>query len=164
MRRAIPVLAAFLLGLPVFAQESQAEPAKVELKLDSKVVAPGGTVKGKVLVTFAPGWHGYQNPPMRDYEIPLKVESKTKGITLKASYPKGQMKDFMGAPTAMYEGTVTIPIVLTMPKTLGTYALKLDVSYQQCDDSSCLPPQTTSVAEKLVVKKPAPKPAKPKKP
>lgn len=144
---AFPLLFAFVQGQP-----GQAPDPKVELKLDAKQAAPGGMIKGKVVVTFAPGWHGYQNPPKNDFEIPLKVESATKDLKVKATYPKGTQKPFMGEATMMYEGTVTIPIVLTLPKKKGEYPFKLEVSYQQCDDSSCLPPDKVVVSEKVSLK------------
>ena len=145
-------------------QEPSAEPARVELKLPVKVGAPGALLKGKVLVTFAPGWHGYQNPPTREYEIPLKIETKAKGVALKVQYPKGEMKDFAGAQTAMYEGTVEVPFTLTLPKTAGVVSVKFDVNYQQCNSSTCLPPESLTVTEKLTVKKAPAKPPAKRKP
>ena len=127
------------------------EPARVEVKLASKKSAPGGTIKGNVTVTFAPGWHGYQNPPTHEFEIPLKVSTSTKGVSLKATYPKGVMKEFSGEMTAMYEGAVGIPVVLTMPKKRGEVSIVFDVGYQQCNSSSCLPPEKASASVKVTV-------------
>lgn len=155
------LLCCFFAFMMAMAQDSPAPP-KVELKLDAKQAASGGTLKGKVLVTFEPGWHGYQNPPKSEYEIPLKVEASTKDLKLKATYPKGELKEFGGTPTLAYEGTVTIPIVLTLPKKSGEFPFKLEVSFQQCNESTCLPPGKVVVSDKVSLKKPAP--AKPKKP
>jgi DsbC/DsbD-like thiol-disulfide interchange protein len=145
----IPILT---FAIAAFAQEPVAEPAVVELKLASKTVAKGGTVKGSVVVTFAPGWHGYQNPTMREYEIPLKVSSPTKGIALKATYPKGKEIESAGAKTWAYEGTVVVPITLTVPKKAGTVSFKIDVAYQQCNDQTCLPPDMATLSGKITVK------------
>lgn len=165
-------VAAALVVLPMALapiQEAQPAPAKIEVKLDAKTVAPGGTIKGKVLVTFAPGWHGYQNPPMREYEIPLKIEPAAKGFKVKATYPKGEMKDFAGAKTLMYEGTVAVPFTATAPKKKGPFKFELNVSYQQCNESTCLPPESQKVAGTVMVAVPVkpvapPKPAKPPTP
>ena len=162
MKSAVALLIA--LSSSWLFQDPPAEPAKVELKLPIKSGAPGATLKGKFLVTFAPGWHGYQNPPTREYEIPLKVETKTKGVSLKVQYPKGEMKSFAGAQTAMYEGTVELPFTLTLPKAAGVVSVKFDVNYQQCNSSSCLPPETLSLAEKVTVKKAPAKPPAKRKP
>lgn len=155
-----------LAAAPAHFQEPQAEPPRIELKLDSKAAPMGGIVKGRVFVTFSPGWHGYQNPPMRDYEIPLKVEGATKDLKLKATYPKGELKDFAGAKTLMYEGTVAVPFTLLVPKKKGTFKFDLNVSYQQCNHATCLPPESQKVSGSIAVtaaRKPAapPKPAKP---
>ena len=152
MKRAWILLVALPAMLFALGQEPMAEKATVQIKLDAKEGKPGATIKGKVLVTFADGWHGYQNPPMRDYEIPLKIESATKEIKLKATYPKGETKDFAGAKTIMYEGTVAVPVTITLPKKAGPVTLKVVASYQQCNESTCLPPQKSTAEEKLVVK------------
>lgn len=162
MKSAIALI--LVLGSNAVSQDLPANPAKVELKLPVKTGAPGAVLKGKLLVTFSPGWHGYQNPPTHDFEIPLKVETKTKGVVLKVQYPKGTMKEFMGEKTAMYEGTVELPFTLVLPKTLGTVSVKFDVNYQQCDTQSCLPPESVSVTEKITVKKAPAKPATKRKP
>ena len=151
MMRLALCLSVFAFLMAAFAQEP-ADPPKVELKLDSKRGVPGGTLKGKVLVTFAPGWHGYQNPPKNEFEIPLKVDSGTKDLKLKATYPKGEPKEFAGTKTMAYGGTVTIPIVLSLPQKKGVFPFKLEVSYQQCNESSCLPPGKIVVQDKLDLK------------
>jgi DsbC/DsbD-like thiol-disulfide interchange protein len=156
MKSAVVLL--FALSPSWLFQEPQAEPARVEVKMPVKVGAPGSTLKGKMIVTFAPGWHGYQNPPTNDYEIPLKIETKAPGFVLKVNYPKGEMKEFAGSKTAMYEGTVELPFVLKLPKKPGAVGIKFDVIYQQCNSSSCLPPESLFVTERLTIKKPAAKP------
>lgn len=147
-------------------QEPPADPARVELRIGTKSVPLGGTVKGTVAVTFAMGWHGYQNPPMREYEIPLKVEGATKDLKVKATYPKGELKDFAGAKTLMYEGTVLVPISFAAPKKKGPFKFDLNVTYQQCNESTCLPPEVQKVSGSVNVvdlskPKAPPKPAKP---
>jgi len=162
-------IAAILAIGPVLAsavQEPTAAPARIELKLDAKTAPVGGALKGQVWVTFAAGWHGYQNPPMRDYEIPLKIEGATKEVKVKAVYPKGELKDFAGAQTLMYEGLVKVPITVTVPKKTGAYKFELNVSYQQCNEGTCLPPESQKVAGSVNVvalakPKAPPKPTKP---
>jgi DsbC/DsbD-like thiol-disulfide interchange protein len=146
----------FFACFAAFALAQGAPEPKIDLKLDAKTAAPGAKLKGKVIVTFAAGWHGYQNPPKHDYEIPLKIESATKGMLVQATYPKGILKPFAGQPTLMYEGTVTIPVVLTLPKTSGSFNASLLVKYQQCDEESCLPPSEQKVSAKLTLRAAAP--------
>jgi DsbC/DsbD-like thiol-disulfide interchange protein len=155
------ILGLFALLAASIAPGPAEDPPTVELKLSGKTAPSGGVLKGKVIVTFAPGWHGYQNPPKNDYEIPLKVDSAAKDLKVKVSYPKGVLKEFQGSKSLMYEGVVEIPVVVYLPKKIGPYTVKLDVSYQQCDDSTCLPPGKLSLSEKVTLKKSAPvKPVK----
>lgn len=149
-------LLATLLALTVClaAAQSNASPTvKVTLPKSAK---PGATVAGTIELTFADGLHGYQNPPTDQYQIPVKVALDTKGFTLKkVSYPKGVMKSIGGdpKPCGVYEGTVKIPVVITLPAKGGNVEVKFKVSYQQCNDQSCFPPASVSGAAKLQIKK-----------
>lgn len=139
-----------LLALAVMAVQ---EPAEFKIELP-KMVKPGAVVKAKAHVTFVDGWHGYQNPPSDPYQNPVKLKLDTKGYKLtKVTYPKGVMKDFGGTPTAVYEGTVTILFEFVAPKKVGSHPLAFTVDYQQCNDSTCLPPADTKAKATLVVKK-----------
>ncbi len=117
------------------------DPPTVSVSLDNPKPAPGAVVKGKVLVTFAPGLHAYQNPPTMDYMIPLTVASATTGIKLtKVSYPKGEVKMVAGEDSAVYDGSVSIPFEFVAGTAPGKAAIKLKVGYQQCTDSNCFAP------------------------
>ncbi len=144
------VLIALAAGLEG-VQESETHPS-VTLQLASKSAKPGSKLRGKVVVTFSPGLHAYQNPPTMDFNIPLKVESATKGVGLRPTYPKGVMKEFAGDSVAVYEGTVAIPFEATLPKRLGKVELKLKVTYQQCNESGCFPPSSKSVAATVLLR------------
>jgi DsbC/DsbD-like thiol-disulfide interchange protein len=147
----------FLLPLVAIAALVTAQEApQAELVLP-KQVALGKPVQATVKITFDTGWHGYQNPPTKDYMIPVKVESATKGVTVKAAYPKGVIMDFGGESTAVYEGTVSIPVTITLPKKLGASEFKLNVSYQQCNAETCQPPANVVLTGKVTVKAAAPK-------
>ncbi len=117
------------------------DPPTVSVTLDNPKPAPGAVVKGKALVTFAPGLHAYQNPPTADYMIPLTVASATTGIKLtKVAYPKGEVKMVAGEDSAVYDGTVSIPFEFVAGSTPGKTSIKIKVGYQQCTDSNCFAP------------------------
>lgn len=126
-------------SLFVFAQ-MEGTPPSAKAKMDTASVKVGKLAKGKVTLSFADGWHGYQNPPSSEYQIPVKVESVTKDVKVKVTYPKGIVIDSMGEKTAVYQGSVDIPFEFTAAKKPGDYKIKLKVSYQQCNDQTCLPP------------------------
>lgn len=128
-------------------------PPQLSVRLATAKILPGSTVKGTAVVAIQEGFHAYQNPPRNDYEIPLKLGSATKGVSLKPSYPKGAAIEFMGSQTDAYEGSVTIPFTFVAPKKPGAYALRIEAGYQLCNDTNCWPPGTVATTVRYVVVK-----------
>jgi thioredoxin:protein disulfide reductase len=134
-------------ALVLVAMQPQATPTlKVTIKS-----ATLRAVTGVVEVDLPDGWHAYQNPPKSQYETPLKLESKTKGFKISSvAYPKGLPMVSSGSETLVYEGVVSLPFKAELAKNLkpskGKFSANLSVSYQICNDSSCLPPASTSIA------------------
>lgn len=153
MRIFLYLLVTVLLSACGFAQNP--DPPKFSMKLDSKAFSPGATVKGSFFVEFAPGLHGYQNPPNKDFLNPISVMAKSKGIKLTPKYPKGELITMANeeTPTAVYKGKVEIPFTLVLPKKAGKHKLEFELQYQQCDDHNCWPPATSKLTFDVVVKK-----------
>lgn len=145
-------LAGVMIATFVSASQEQTPP-KLTVKVSTDKVKPGATVKGVATVEFAEGLHGYQNPPLKDYQIPVKLESDTKGITIKPAYPKGEVLEVAGDQAAVYHGKVEIPFTFVAPKTVGASTVKVKFSYQQCNDSNCWPPSAVSATVKVTVAK-----------
>jgi len=144
-----------LLLLASLAGLAQNTPPTVSLSLSQKAVKPGEPVKGTVSVTFAPGLHGYQNPPTQDYMIPVRVESASKDVKLaKVNYPPGQVKEAGGEEAAVYDGTIQIPVTLEVPKKPGPLKITLKVHYQQCTDVTCFPPSSVEATANITVQAP----------
>lgn len=138
-------LAALLLGFALATAPLAQEAPIAKLKLPAKVT-PGSVVKGTLTMTFADGWHGYQNPPSDPYQNPVTIALATKGFKLsKVTYPVGIIKDFAGTKTAVYEGEITIPFEFVAPKKTGKLALTFKLDYQQCNENSCLPPASMTL-------------------
>lgn len=146
----ISMLVTSALGL------SQETPPSIQLLLPKSGMA-GAKVKGTVRITFEPGLHAYQNPPTKDYMIPVTITSRSKGFVVKPRYPIGEMILFAGEMVAAYSGTVDIPIVVTLPKSAGTSAFKVEVGYQQCTKEICFKAESVTLSTKIQIKKPAKK-------
>lgn len=146
----IPVVA--LLTLPALAGMRDEVPPKLSVVPAKTTVARGETVKGVVKIEFAEGLHGYQNPPTDEYQIPVAISTKTPGVKLKVSYPKGVIRESMGAPTALYEGKVDFPFEVTIDRPRGRVPVTFEVRYQQCTETNCFPPQTRSVQTVFTVR------------
>ena len=129
----------------------QGEPPQVNVQLKSSVGKVNGTILGTATVSFPSGLHGYQNPPTKDYQIPITISVDGKGFLLKANYPKGVIKEFLGEKTAVYEGQVKVPFAFTLPSKPGTYTITFSLGYQMCNDQSCFPPGAVTVTKKVSV-------------
>lgn len=127
----------------------------MKVRMISKAIAPGATVKAELTIEFAPGLHGYQNPPMRDYEIPVTVKEGPGSPKVKPVYPPGHEIDFAGAKTMAYEGTVVIPFTFSAPKKVGPASAQIVVTTQQCNEGNCFPPQNQTIAIQYSVVKPS---------
>ncbi len=166
------LIAGSLLAFNAFTQMSDGTPPKTvvcmpipeelkdgsELKkelLDTHIEgAPGAEVKVELMMTFAPGWHGYPNPPTIEYQTPVDLQpEKDKYKIVKVTYPAGtDYVDMAGESYKVYENTVYIPFTMKMPETKGEHKLKLNISYQQCDATGCLPPTTMEAPFTVTVK------------
>jgi DsbC/DsbD-like thiol-disulfide interchange protein len=138
---------------------AQAPEPIVAISAPPKNVVAGSKLTLTITVTFATGFHAYQNPPAADYEIPLTVKVDGKEFKVaKVAYPAGVDAAIGGSEktTKAYEGVIKIPITVVAPTKLGAKTLIIVVGYQQCDESSCFPPSEISKTVKVnVVKKAA---------
>jgi DsbC/DsbD-like thiol-disulfide interchange protein len=165
-KRRFPKLAtvfAALLAISCLAA-AQLPQATATLTMDKKSVAAAGTLTGHVTVTFPEGYHAYQNPPTDEFEIPVKLEiaKGSRFKLLKVKYPKGTPLPVAGEtkPSEVYTDTISIPITLKAPAKAGAISLLLTLSYQQCNENSCLPPASIDLVAKLTVKPPLKKASK----
>lgn len=146
------MIATLLFASVVF----QTPRATASVKVDKPSVSAGATFTAHVSVTFPDGYHAYQNPPTESFEIPVKVElaGGSKFKLVKVQYPKGTPMKVAGddKPSNVYTDTISIPVTLKSPAKAGAASFGLKVSYQQCNDQACLPPDTLDLTAKVTVK------------
>lgn len=118
-------------------------------------------------------WHINSNKPNDEFLIPSEVSAKGTGIKLiKVKYPKAHdiNLSFSDSPVSVYEGEVKFELTISVDKSAlaGKQPVVLTLSYQACNDQSCLPPTSvsanldlevvanveTSKSEKSVIEKP----------
>lgn len=149
----------FLAVATMFAVlcSAQAPEPMITISAPPKNVVAGSKLTLTITVTFANGYHAYQNPPAADYEIPLTVKVDGKEFKVsKIAYPAGVDAAIGGSEktTKAYEGLIKIPVTVVAPVKPGSKSLKIIVGYQQCDESSCFPPSEIAKTVKVnVVKK-----------
>ena len=154
MSRSLRPLILLLVALSTCLALGQGNtPPDASLTLEPGAKA-GERIKGSVTVTFASGLHAYQNPPSKDFLIPVSVVVGTPGFTLvSASYPSGDNAVVGGDPdpVRVYEGTIHIPIVLQAPAKAGSYEVLVAVKYQQCNENNCYQPDQVDATAKIVL-------------
>lgn len=136
--------------LLVLAGQGSNVPPKATLVLPTKPVVAGKPFKASLKLVFADGLHGYQNPPSDPLNIPVAVSLKSGGFKLvSVSYPKGVA--FGSPPVKVYSGAVTIDLNLKAGAKSGPIVVQ--VNYQQCNESSCYPPDTVTAKATVTVAK-----------
>ena len=101
-------------------------------------------VKGTIKDT----WHINSNKPNEDFLIPTVVKlSNDNGFTLtNITYPEAKNVEFgfSDKPVSVYEGDIIIHGDINVPSEtqLGNYELYLEMTYQACNNMSCMAPVT----------------------
>lgn len=152
MIRSLFAILFVLVACAAWSQGNTKPSVKVVLP---KQIKPGAKFQGTVEVTFAEGLHGYQNPPTDKFQIPVKLAVDAKGFAIgKIVYPKGALIKLPSdsKPSALYQGTIKIQFTATAPKGAGMNEIKATVSYQQCNEQACFPPDSVTGTAKLLVK------------
>lgn len=141
-----------LLSMPALSSVRDELPPKISVALSKATVKRGETVKSVLKIRFAEGFYGYQNPPTEEYQIPVTLATKPPGVKIKVAYPKGVLREGVGATAALYEGDVDIPFEVAVDRPRGRVLATFDVRYQQCTETNCFPPRTKSVQTALTVR------------
>ena len=128
----------------------RAEKARLTVVADKTAHGPGEQARIAAVVDIDRGWHTNSSQPTFEYLIPTKLEIALPADWPEASivYPRGEMKTFAFAdqPISVYEDEVALIATFSIPdsQTEGEVTVELKLTYQACDDRSCLPPVTTT--------------------
>jgi len=144
----IGLIAFLAIGAP------QEVPPTVELGKVAATVVAGSAVSTTVTITFAEGFHGYQNPPSDPYQVPVSVTVPDKRfLVYGVKYPKGEPFFMEGddKPTMAYLGATRLPITFKAPAKPGKYTVPFEVKYQQCTNRDCYAPQTVNLTASIEV-------------
>lgn len=143
--RAVSFLPFALLASASFAQT-------VAVKVASASGQANKPAKAVVELSIPKGYHIYG--PVAKGSIATKIVwSGAKGVTIAPQYPTPHDFDAFGEKVKVYEGKVSIPVVVTFPKgTKGKQTLSFKVTSQACNDRTCLQPTTQTVTGSVVLK------------
>jgi len=123
-------------------------------------VHAGETFQAALRLEIGPGWHVNANPVNDDFLIPTTVEIGGEGrfTALDTIYPEPVLArlPFSETDVALYSGSALIGVLLRTDNGLvpGSYRLKGSVTWQACNDVSCLPPETREFEVEVIVAEP----------
>ncbi len=130
---------------PQAAKDDQVVEAKVLLSRDG--IHSGETVKVAVVLKIRPGYHINNDMPADQFLVPttLAIDESQGAQTLEVVYPQGHRGRFAytKAELIVYEGEAVLGALVRVEKFLlaGPLTMRGTVSYQACDNASCLPPK-----------------------
>jgi len=120
-------------------------------------VHPGETFKAALLLSIGPDWHINANPVNDDFLIPTTLEFREDGNfkAVNTIYPPSLPArfEFSESEVFVYAESALIGVLIKVGNNLlpGIYTLMGALTYQACNDSFCLPPETVSVEFKVKV-------------
>jgi DsbC/DsbD-like thiol-disulfide interchange protein len=134
---------------PLSSAQQTPEEQVVEVKplLSRDGVRPGETFKAAIILKVQAGYHINDNAPRDEFMFPtsLTIEENPAVEVLEIYYPTGHRGRFAYSQTELvvYEGEATLGVLLKAKAGISPGAVKLSVSlsYQACDNTSCLPPK-----------------------
>jgi len=154
LRAAITVLAVLLAGPGSPTALAQPEPVKVSAVVSRPDGVPGDQVAVAVVFAHDPGWHVHTHNPVIPKSwgefraIPTAIGT---GVPpgLKAGPPQwpasAELRLDLGGtgtpePYAVYEGTAIafVPLIIDADAAPGDRTIRITVSYQACNDRTCL--------------------------
>ena len=101
---------------------------------------------------IAAGWHINANPAGQANLIPttLEIDTDTPVEIVDVAYPKGKSAhfEFSDGSLNVYEGNLTIPLTLMLkpnPTPQKNTQITLKLTYQPCNETECLFPQTLDI-------------------
>ncbi len=150
IRTATQIAALLLMWTSALAQGL--DEGKVILQLPSKSItaAAGSTVDVQLTARIAEHWHVNSNTPNEDFLIPSVVTARASGIRLtRVSYPEAKdlALSFADKPVSVYEGDVVFGLTFTVAEVTppGKQNAEITLSYQACNDKTCMPPADAAV-------------------
>ena len=110
--------------------------------------------KVEVQLEIAAGWHINANPAGQDNLIPttLEVDTDMPVEIIDIAYPKGRSArfEFSDESLNVYEDSLTIPLKLKRKSNAtGSSKVTLKLTYQPCNDTECLFPDTLEIPLEL---------------
>jgi thiol:disulfide interchange protein len=143
-----------ILGVAAAAQD----PVKLSLKVPSRVVKAGDKFTAELNVKISTGWHIYSMTQPRGGPFATRITLESDQIFTSdgpVSGPKPQttFDPTFEINTETHEGNIQfiVPILVSREAVSETRDLIINVRYQVCNETSCMPPKTIKVSSPVEV-------------
>ena len=141
----------------VAGEQKPADHVKPGVFLSVDKLPPGKACKVAIVLEVEEGWHVNTNPAHPDFLVPTTVKfTAAQGTELKSlRYPRPEVVELEGVdePLHVLGGKAVIVGTLMVPASAAgkTEEMTVEVKFQTCNDSECLPPKTLKLTGKLPV-------------
>ena len=163
LRFAAMLLASAAVCTPLAAEAQQGPPQPVAWSLALEPAPGHATAGGRLIAVITAaideGWHVYApdeaNAGPRPVELTIiKNPIFTAAGKFEAPEPEREMDEAFGQITSSYTDEVEfrLPVAVAASAAPGSHALEIDVSFQACDGSICLPAKNVRVKAIVTVK------------
>lgn len=158
LTRGVGTFAASVIFCLAFALQAYAQnPVSWSLQA-AQTVKAGARTDVRLTANISGGWHLYSltqpagGPNATRINVASEPTFKSAGI-IKAPPAKVKFDDNFGINTETYAGSVTftIPLQVAADAQTGKQTLALNVRFQVCNETTCLPPRTVKVETTIEV-------------
>lgn len=158
---------AFLLAFTFFFNfEARAQSAvSFSLSVKPARAKAGDKLSARVQAIIGGGWHIYSLTQPDGGPVPTSItigygEFKAAGSARSETAPHREMDENFGVATETYSNSAvfTLPIITNATSQTGAEILTVNVRYQACNDSICLPPKTVKVSASVEITAASPSP------
>ncbi|HOV60926.1 MAG TPA: cytochrome c biogenesis protein CcdA [Candidatus Hydrogenedentes bacterium] len=146
------VTATLLLASPGFAQFGRAIQPEWNATFERDTLHPGATLRGWLSFSFPEPWHVNARHPKEDTLIPTILEVPSDPGPVRISgvvypQPKSFRFEFSDEEVLVYGPRFVIGIIVETDHNIspGSYTIPLNLRYQACNNTTCMPPRTLEI-------------------
>ncbi len=126
---------------------SRPDIVKVNIYKSFDKIHAGSQLKLAVESDIDRAYHINSNRPNEDFLIPTQIKiNDNRFKIIKTAYPEAHdlKLGFSEKPVSVFQGKVLFGLLVQIPDSLktGEYVIPVELTYQACNDQSCLPPVT----------------------
>ncbi|MEP7269923.1 MAG: protein-disulfide reductase DsbD N-terminal domain-containing protein [Acidobacteriota bacterium] len=130
----------------------------IQLEAQQGPVKPGDKLTVQVTAKMDEGWHLYSLDQEPGGPIPTRIRLPEDQLfklsdTIDSPAPRVEMDPNFNIETQFYEEEVTfnLPLVVVANAATGKHDLRVNVTYQTCTSTKCLPPKLVKLIAELSI-------------